>query len=42
MSKLDKHVHIEEEAEFLGVVPNTVWNWGRRGKIPELRHPLNK
>jgi DNA-binding transcriptional MerR regulator len=41
MDKLDDFLRIREAAEFLGVSPNTLRNWGRAEKIPELRHPLN-
>lgn len=32
---------VTEAAEFLGVSPNTIRNWGRDGKITEYRHPVN-
>lgn len=41
MPKLDKYLRIKEAAEFLGVSPNTLRNWGRIGKISEYRHPVN-
>ncbi len=41
MPKLDEYVRIAEAAEHLGVCRNTLRNWGRTGKIPEHRHPLN-
>ena len=41
MEKLDGYLRIKEAAEFLGVSPNTLRNWGRDGKIPEHRHPVN-
>lgn len=41
MPKLDEYLQITEAAEFLGVCCNTLRNWGRSGKIPEHRHPLN-
>ena len=41
MSKLDEYVRIAEAAEHLGVHRNTLRNWGRSGKIPEYRHPVN-
>lgn len=34
-------MRVKEAAEFLGVAPNTVRNWGEAGKIPEYRHPAN-
>ena len=41
MEKLDDYLRIKEAAEFLGVSPNTLRNWGRDGKIAEHRHPVN-
>jgi DNA (cytosine-5)-methyltransferase 1 len=41
MERLDDYLRIREAAEFLGVSPNTLRNWGREDKIPELRHPVN-
>ncbi len=41
MPKLDEYVRIAEAAEYLGVHSNTLRNWGRSGKIPEYRHPVN-
>lgn len=41
MEKLDGYLRIKEAAEFLGVAPNTLRNWGRDGKISEHRHPMN-
>ena len=41
MQKLDGYLRIKEAAEFLGVAPNTLRNWGRDGRIPEYRHPVN-
>ncbi len=41
MPKLHNRLRVKEAAEFLGVVPNTVRNWGQQGKIPEHRHPGN-
>ncbi len=34
-------VQVGEAASFLGVSPNTVRNWSRKGKIPTHRHPVN-
>jgi excisionase family DNA binding protein len=42
MQKLDEYLQITEAAEFLGVCRNTLRNWGRDGKIPEYRHPVNQ
>ena len=41
MEKLDGYLRIKEAAEYLGVSPNTLRNWGRGGKITEHRHPMN-
>ena len=41
MPKLDEYVQIAEAAEYLGVHRNTLRNWGRSGRIPEYRHPVN-
>lgn len=41
MLRLDEFLTVKEAAEFLGVSPNTIRNWGREGKIPEHRHPIN-
>ena len=41
MEKLDGYLRIKEAAEYLGVSPNTLRNWGRDGKILEHRHPMN-
>jgi len=41
MEKLDGYLRIKEAAEYLGVSPNTLRNWGRSEKITEHRHPVN-
>jgi MerR family copper efflux transcriptional regulator len=41
MLRLDEFLTVKDAAEFLGVSPNTIRNWGREGKIPEHRHPIN-
>jgi DNA (cytosine-5)-methyltransferase 1 len=41
VEKLDDYLQIREAAEFLGVSPNTLRNWGREAKIAEFRHPVN-
>ena len=41
MDRLNGYLRIREAAEFLGVSPNTLRNWGREDKIPEFRHPVN-
>ena len=34
-------ITVAEVAEYLGVSPNTMRNWGLAGKVPEYRHPMN-
>ena len=41
MPKLNEYMTIKEAAGYLGVSQNTLRNWGRDGKIKELRHPVN-
>ena len=43
MPKLEKdeNVRINEAAKYLGVCCNTLRNWGRNGKIPSRRNPVN-
>jgi DNA (cytosine-5)-methyltransferase 1 len=41
MGKLKKYVTIKQAAEYLGVCPNTLRNWGASGKLKERRHPVN-
>lgn len=41
MPKLDQFLQIAKAAEYLGVSPNTLRNWGRDGKVPMHRHPVN-
>ena len=41
MPKVDEYVRINEAAKYLGVCRNTLRNWGRTGRIPEYRHPVN-
>ena len=41
MEKLDAYLTIKEAAEFLGVSVNTLRNWGRDGKVPMHRNPIN-
>ena len=41
MERFDGYLRIREAAEFLGVSPNTLRNWGREEKVPEFRHPVN-
>jgi DNA (cytosine-5)-methyltransferase 1 len=41
MPTLDDYLRISEAAEYVGVAPNTLRNWGRSGKLVERRHPIN-
>ena len=41
MAKLDEYLRISEAAEYVGVAPNTLRNWGKSGKLTERRHPVN-
>lgn len=41
MERLDAYLTIREAADFLGVSPNTLRNWGRDGKVPMHRNPIN-
>ena len=41
MPKLDGYLRIKDAAEYLGVSPNTLRNWGRSGKLVERRNPMN-
>jgi excisionase family DNA binding protein len=41
MEKLDEYLRIKQAAEYLGVCPNTLRNWGRDGRFTEYRHPVN-
>lgn len=41
MNMRETYIRVQEAAEILGVVPNTVRKWGAAGKIPEYRHPAN-
>ena len=41
MEKLDTYLTIKEASEFLGVSLNTLRNWGRDGKVPMHRNPVN-
>lgn len=41
MPTLDDYLRISEAAEYVGVAPNTLRNWGRSGKLAERRHPIN-
>jgi len=41
MPKLSEYARIAEAAEYLGICRNTLRSWGRQGKIPEHRHPVN-
>lgn len=41
MTNLSEYLTIADAAEYLGVAPNTLRNWGRDGKIPMHRNPMN-
>lgn len=41
MGKLQEYMTIKGAAAYLGVVPNTLRNWGREGKLKERRNPIN-
>ena len=41
MQRLDEYLTIRDAAGFLGVSPNTLRNWGRAGKVPMHRNPIN-
>jgi DNA (cytosine-5)-methyltransferase 1 len=41
MPNLQEYMTIKDAAEYLGVTPNTLRNWGVAGKITEYRHPIN-
>ncbi len=41
MPRLNDYLTIKEAAAYLGVSQNTLRNWGRDGKIKEIRHPVN-
>lgn len=41
LPKLDEYMTIKQAAEFLAVSPNTLRNWGRDGKVPMHRNPIN-
>jgi len=41
MPKVDEYLTVKEAAEYLGISPNTLRNWGRDGKILERRNPMN-
>jgi len=41
MAKLDSFLTVKEAADYLGVSPNTIRNWGADGRIKEHRHPIN-
>lgn len=36
-----KYLKITEAAEYLGVIPLTLRNWDKRGKLTAHRHPVN-
>jgi len=42
VSNLSEYLTIHDASTYLGVSPNTLRNWGRDGKVPMHRHPINK
>lgn len=42
LSSSSEYVTLKQAASFLGVSPNTLRNWDRRGKLVAFRHPVNK
>lgn len=42
MQKLSEYLRVAEAANYLGVAPNTLRNWGDDGKIESVRHPVNQ
>ena len=41
MTKLELYLTVKDAAKYLGVSPNTLRYWGREGKVPMHRNPLN-
>ena len=41
MEKLDAYLTIKDAAKYLGVSPNTLRNWGKDGRVPMHRNPIN-
>lgn len=41
MQTANDYLLVTEAAEYLGVSPNTIRNWGRDGQLTEYRHPIN-
>src|SRR4051794_28123554 len=39
---LKDYLLIKEAAQIVGVSEGTLRNWGRQGKLPTHRHPLNR
>lgn len=42
MNNLQDYLRIKQAVAFLGVSESTLRNWGRDGKIPTYRHPINR
>ena len=41
-TNLKGYLLVNEAAAFIGVSVGTLRNWGRLGKIPTHRHPINR
>ena len=41
MPKVDEYLTVKQAAEYVGISPNTLRNWGRDGKIAEHRKSVN-
>ena len=39
--KINDYLMIAEAANYLGVVQNTLRNWGKSGKLQTIRNPIN-
>jgi len=42
MINLQDYLRIKERRHFSGSRKSTLRNWGRNGKIPTYRHPINR
>jgi excisionase family DNA binding protein len=41
LSMRDKLITVQEAAKLLGVNPETLRRWDRKGKVTAKRHPIN-